>query len=955
MNKKLWLPILFLFLILTAMPGALATDLYNTTQADLIYSDNVYGLVGLEPYSPRIYCDPLVNRCLLLVYENNALMTRGVKVIYSTNLFTDCEPYDTPTCDQVNTIPDDYSGEIGYRSYFNMPYDVVYNDDLGLFFVVSDNDIYTFNPITRTWATNRTITNTSCVGGHPEFLGILNDTTAYATCVYLSGNNEYTYRINLITGVQYRLGTPVIPATVGDLDDMRGMIYLIGSTLKNTYYFRDAGGDENTWTGNSIAYAGDYLGLHHFFSGDMYYPRTENVSAGVDDGMWSAATSDLASFASPVLVYALDDSIAETINESWSFNNGYKNILVWARGSNSTGDGIYIQSWDNKPIDVNSNYDASACLGGTCAYGTDLLIYTDNSTPTITFESDKTPAVSTQTFDFTDCDTPAISLVYEDTPYTYSVKALNSLTNLPVAGVNVTLGTESDTTDANGFAEFSVTPIDSAVFIQDNQGCHTWLYVNGTATNYKLKAEIANYNDHQEYVTPATKKTTYLGNTTAWDFVTNHTIYMDPVGVIVYAHIITQDNIEIYPASYKAYVSGNNGETWTTKGTFLVPRAYSNWESGTPVKFLLYDNRSSYNVTVTLDPPTGSNITHIETVTVNNQYDVYLQIPYALLEIPCSTTNDCSPSYCGADGFFNELSGCQGFCKYKQTDCITPALCDPSLGCYDVGTSDPCTSDLQCNNTCVGSYAMYLNKCGTDGFCKEIYKECKEACNVTVGICEESVDCVLGDTIKVGWELPYFYNDTSGNSGGDSFGGIVPHTCDIQNAGTNTCYHGDKIDVTDYQAYSGVNAIVTYPPGYPATADGTNLTFSDFVIKCSDSCGATLEICDYGCSDISDSCVGKPSGVSGSLTSILSKFGFGWIATIWWYILSLVVSLGVLILASRESGADGSVGWELFGATFIIMMVIGLVTPTISGVNMIFGVLLCILIGLGLAAKLSRQ
>lgn len=938
--------VLLLSLIVISVPAQ--SFEYWTNSSTLVYSDTIY----TDPYSPKIACNEESNKCILLVYDNNVLATRGVKVIYSTNDFQGCDSPFNSECRTITTITHDYSDELTWYPHYNMPFDVVYNEDYQIFYIASKSTIYTYTPSTNTWATNNSISSYDCDGNagvqYPDFLGFLNDTTALTLCLSWSQSKIYAYGYDIMGESLSQYGSASFPST-----DPTTIEKLRGFLTRTTTFELDAHAESEDVEHaeyDSIGYSGDYLGLHHYFGDAMYYSRDENLTGNISGGIWYSESSDLVTFGNPVLKYAIDTSIAETINESDSFGEGQKLFLTWSRYSNSTGNGIYVYEETNKPVILDSNYNFTAILStgsySTNDYGEIFTLYTPSDEVNITFDSDKTPGTDTLEFDFSDCDVPGVTAVFENTPYDYKIVVRDALSNTVISTATVNFNGVNHYTDANGETEISIQPIQGAEFLAEQQGCHWWLYTDGTANSYYYNVIKTGYQKETGYVTPASKKNSYIGNTTAWNFEKTKTIYISPEGVNLRVHIMTEDGIEIYPESYVTYVTGNNGGTWTYKGEFRISRAYNNEY---PARFLLFDNRSSYNVTVTLDYPVGTNVTETLEVEENEEYDVYVHIPYSLLELPCEMDKDCSPSFCDGSGFYNDFGGCQeSVCSYETYDCIIPDLCDDNIGCFDETTEDECKSDLQCNNSCVSTYLMSLGLCGTDGFCKSIIKECSEPCNETVGVCQESVNCIVGNDVKVGWEVV----------GSNSFTSMITDQCDLSNTGLKECVHGAKFYRTTLQSLGfDFEDIRTYPSGWTAErgtdTNGEYIKLHDVVIGCSDECDVTVDFCPEGCSDELDECLAEsPSAIGNSFANLLAQMGLGWIIPIWWYLLSIVVSVLSLIVMHGYGNVEPKTSWEFGGIILIIMVVIGILIPEVSFVNPFIGTVIGVIVALVLSNKL---
>jgi len=526
---------------------------------------------------------------------------------------------------------------------------------------------------------------------------------------------------------------------------------------------------------------------------------------------------------------------------------------------------------------------------------------------------------------------------HENAPYNYTLWVRDSISNTSVSGVTVTFNNETRTTGSDGRTSFLINPIQGAYFTAIKEGCTYWLYADGSPTTYLLRTYKSGYVNSTRSISPATENTVTIGNTSTWTLETNRTIWLDQSGVIVTLHVLTEDGIEIFPDSYTGYVSGNLNQTWTYKNGLRISRAYNNeW----PTKFIMYHNTTTFTLSATLEYPGGANMTTTQAVVTDNQYDIDFVIPYSLLELPCATSSECAPSFCDGNGFYQQLKGCQNSqCRYNTLDCISPSLCDPDVGCFDYATNDTCTRNLDCNNTCVDDYSMLLGRCASTGYCVNLYRECTGECNATIGICQDFANCVIENDKVVGWQIP-------GKTGFNTIGSL---NCDLNTAGLSYCYHGDLITAA-YLSSIGATAsgIATYPGGWPASSQGSDVLLQDIVLTCEPDCSITTDYCPYGCSDELDACLeGSPSDAGTSITGALDLAGVGWVIDIWWYIMALVVTVIITVLIAKNS--SGAVAWQLPAIIFVGIILFGLAIPDISHVNWIIAVLISAVVAIFVA------
>lgn len=889
MSKRLGVGGLVFLLCLILISNQGQAIEYWTNQSSLVYGDTFY----TDPYSPKIACNEEANKCILLVYDNNALATRGVKVLYSTNLFL--------TSTTITTITHDYSDELAYHPNYNMPYDVVYNNEYNKFFVISKSTLYSYIPSTNTWATNASVTSYDCDTNagvqYPDFLGFLNETTALGFCLSWSASDIISIEYNVLSNTLTEWGSKNFPSSdPTTIEIMRGFQQQTAATNEIDVYAQSEDAENAEY--DTISYPSDFLGLHHYTGSNLYYSRAENATGNISAGIWTAATSDLASFSSPVLKYALDTSIAETVNESDTFTTGQKLILTWSRYSNSTGNGIYLTYEDNKPVIIESHYDCAYTISSTGETDTGdiVLMYTSADEFNLTIDCDYVPLAWTGKIDLTGCDAGHIIADNLASPYDYSFLIRDSITNDGIATATIDLDTDSETTDANGYAEFSIQPVQNSYFKIEQAGCTFYLYTWGNPRTYSLEVSKAGYQTYNEYMTPAVPE--FSGNVSTWDIETNRTILLDPSGVILYVHVYTADGVEIYPTSYNISVSGNNDLTYTFKDNYKILRTFTNL---LPSKFLLFDNRSSYNITVTLETPTDT-YTIDRAVTEDNSYLIEFFLNETLLDLPCTKASDCSPSFCDEYGYFHDLRGCGADyrCNYENDDCLVPDLCDAEIGCFSLGTDTPCSNRKHCSNEtmCIDEYSMYIGLCGIDGYCKKVERQCMTGCNDTTGVCNELEDCLIGNYESIGYEIP-----------GTGLSHTLNVVCELENAGYKYCENMGFIPNEQLAALGKTkNDVYFYPDGLSFIETEDGLKIMDVVVTCSESCDISYDFCESGeCSKDKKSCLAPAASSAGMLAAVWAAWQYinGMIPVELRFLAWTVFTIAIMLIYRSELGKHG--------------------------------------------------
>lgn len=966
-----------------------------------IYAESSCGflLPSTEPYDPKIACETDGDSCVAIFYDHQSLCSQGLKYSVSFDGFESSCP--SAQCYHGLIT----STSFGQTTYLNpmierggeLPYDIAWDDNTNMYYIVIGAKVYVipaYDPQVAGVTPYRVTDGFALATGGTAGADLTPDCCTETG--YKSGQG-YSCATNSIHGIKFanddatklfgtyqaqpfKGGLPydwdgyfayftydVTNTTTtgnGNLYDCSELYTTpscsAGSNFGTDYYSAYAEySDSGSWKYNIEAqldyctgttdvvhdfdnFASPNDDFNHFYFGGNLYWRNETIST-----MYSSESSDLSAFSSPELQYSELVGINEAINQSDADSGGNSNFYIWYRSSSLTdgSDGIWLQEQTTYPVIVNSNKDVFVTLScdvesyTTTGSGKIMQLYTPCQTGnSITFISSYSPQSDSRTFSFGSCDTVSFGLHYPDNPYDFTFTVKDAISNEVLSGVEISMTGESDeTSDSNGQAVFNINAITSPSFKSSASDCSYQLSTSGTPKTFYVSAEKDGYVDTDYQTTPADLTEADINS---WSFDDNDLITMYPNGVVVDVHIFTSDGEEITVDSYNASVTGNNGLTYT----FIKNKAtLRNWNRNIPSTFLLYDNRTTYNITIDIEYPGGSD-SQTKSVTENNQYDVYFYLPYTFLDLPCSDISDCVGDFCDLSGFHHKLSGCvDQNCEYSTTDCQTPDLCDDEDGCYSVGTEISCTKDSQClYNTnvteCIDDYSMYVGFCGSDGFCKQKEQSCTTFCNETVGYCNEKAQCIVPDITDIGFEW----------EGGKS---LTHYTCTFDNAGTSYCIQHGEITYAELQSLGKTISDVYFThDGFKITDTGTSYKIGDVVVSCSDTCDVGISFCNSGeCSADTNQCLNNAA--PNDFGSMIWN-GWLWVSSfvpvelrmLAWLIFTVIV----MIYYKQETGEHGKSNDQ---STLIVGFFIFVAGFTIGWIHWIF----LLILGVGIALIISQK
>ncbi len=369
-----------------------------------------------------------------------------------------------------------------------------------------------------------------------------------------------------------------------------------------------------------------------------------------------------------------------------------------------------------------------------------------------------------------------------------------------------------------------------------------------------------------------------------------------------------------------------------------------------PARFLLVDNRTTFEVNLTLSfagttyttfQYQGADYTSIN-VTQEETYTFWFVVPAA--NQPCLKNEDCLASYCEGN-VFNLLIGCiNNVCDYSPTSCSF--FCDDVIGCYKSKTTRECNSTFDCESVCTGNYTAEIGLCASDGFCVLDRYTCDSPCenyevvtvegNKTIGMCPEIFSCyVLGAAGTV----QRFLINVLYEGALESVKIVdVRFYCTLFNRGQKECISGTSVPLT-------VDVMNTIPDVWVYNTNASDYIFQDILVSCSAICNLTYEYCPYGCDSVVGACNREPTSPEGQGRNIIEMFKGWWYAffpniyerTIMWVIIA------ILIASLVEYGAGGKVGrgmGVMFGFVMMGMLLGGVfIDQVVFEVAFVFTVL----------------
>jgi hypothetical protein len=893
-----------------------------------------------QPRGSRVVCsDDVPGECAYLRFNT---VYNTVTLTFSPNNFTNSWTTITrtvPGSDITNDI--DFLGE-----YYPLPLDITWID--GVFYLFVKNNVYNF---TRTQDSVITI-RTEDLG--VSYLNFLTDTTAARLKIKRDTPSAQIEidEVDILTGnvVVDIIDNPSFvtcydPAG-GGAEKVQGWVAKAGSTYiyEVKFYFYRCPGTYTTYTmSNGLGnIPSDYDGVYYYRESRFLYHRAENLTGNVSKGVYESTTSDLSSFSAPVLIYAENSSIDEKIRTA-DYKNGlaygfyaferYSNRTTLVFGENQYY-GIYVYYQHEQRIPVVSNvYNIDDLSQETTQITAVLRCATPNVTRTYT---DVSPELSSP------CTNPEIEIYspYKPTyytfnlnipsncrgdsayylnlfywqPYTTKVYAIDEIFGTYIENISITLDTDTNTTNAEGYTEFDIYPLTNTTFtiLENNPtSCYETYIASGNSKIFQAYSTGSGYLDDFDILTFVDDNPINI-----LDFDKSGIITMIPDSTSVEVHLFTKDLIEISPISAIVRENGSNITYWYSNGDFYQTNTV---QDSLPVTFVLIDNRSSWSAIFSVE---YGGITYTKNLTIeqNQNYRVDLIIDDISTEMFCSSNDDCRISHCKGT-FYKEFVGCiSSQCTYSSEQCLANYLCDETIGCFDVKSTDSCEVDEDCDTVCLNNYTMSAGSCLSDNYCGIKRRTCSEGCNSTLGLCNEFAQCVTGTSENFNVVLYEDYNVVMGSQS--------TITCSLDNSGTSFCLPAVTINKADLIFYGATIRDMSVSPENRLYIERTDhYYFYPISVTCSESCGLTYQSCLQSCSPDTGACtgIGVPFNEYAQNVSDYIDVGVDMLNQIFPNIQSKTMISAIIILILMGglvyglNKVNGSSNWEVGVAGSIIM------------------------------------
>lgn len=881
---------------------------------------NPWYLSGLfsAPRASSIACSPSLSHCLTIIYDAVGTKLRGFLVADPRTNWGTFMPFANFE-KSVNYA--------GYSSTFvpfgNYPFGVQYNKNNGNYYFWYYDDTlshpiqpYVYYPINNTikLLTQLPLPLLTC----PIVFG---QGTANTGNLYYDGYGS-VWKYNMFTGTNVNTGTstPYGSFFCNSIDLLRTYVGEKPNGIAQIYLaiqYQYAGTKNTTFSANMTGFPAGFAGIHYELNNDIYYAI--NATANVTWGIYKVTSPDFFTYSGNALYYAFNPAIDEYIPHSIGAKADAGAMYQQYRECNSTYGGygcpqidvsnvsftpIYFQSVVINPITLANtpvqtfvqascnalNYTTS---GTTSGVGTLTLGLPCTTNITITFiNTNLRPDIYTETISLpVGCSQFFIKATYSE-PYTLQVKVTDGLTGQPVQGALVTLDSSTNTTSSDGKAQIAnVFPFDSPTFVsQSFYGsplCSQALQTIGTVHPFYYSVGKSQYST-------VTTSPLYLVNGTNQQAIGSLTSVIYPNAINVQLTTHTMDGFTVNPITIISNWSGAFNQSNILQGGSYNPNQTT--AGGMPVNIILYSNLSTYNLTVYV---TFNNVTYMKVTSITNGTNsdclggyctIDFTLPYTFTNFPCFINNDCVGGTCLGNIFY-DLNGCKaGICSYNQQFCTS---CDSRVGCYNIGTTEPCSGDLDCNKTCTSPSTARYGYCASTGNCvyKNVPCDSNVACiNTTIpiiaangstigsyaaGICANHQVCFSQSTtqqlfqiIKQWVSIGFILNPLSVTTNTTLYlDQRVSCTPTEASSTARQCITGVNIPKIESGSIPESNQIVTQVGGTSNTwqyeqspYDSNYWRFFDISYQCDLNCDTDIDFCQYGCNTETGYCFQQPVG-----------------------------------------------------------------------------------------------
>lgn len=892
MMKKLLFGLFVSFFLGMALFGSV-----KATEYDPSYPWYLTTLIS-TPRASSIACSPTLSHCMVLAYDDTPIIGKKIKGYFIQDPRSYWGTYTPPNFE----ISADYTGLDTYNPFMPYQFGVQYNSANGFYYFwygANGATIYVYYPI------NNTISFIVTKNDGSSCPIVYGQGTANTGNVYYDSAGIKKY--NMFTGADTATGSATCKPTcsepifekayVGEKSNGNFQIYF-------TMRYDFSGTKNIICQKNMTGFPAGFAGIHYELNDDIYYVM--NGTVNVTDGIYKIHSTDFITYSGNTLYYPFNPAIDESILNSIGADSDVGVMYQQFRTCNSSYGGascpqidvsnvsynyLYFQSVVINPVTLVispvSTFVQASCIGlnyttsgTTNGVGTLTLGVPCTSNITLSFtNTNLKPDVFTETINLpSNCDHLFIKTTYSQ-PYTFISHVTDFLTGAVIPNVTVQLGTAINLTDASGNAYFSNTfPFDSPTFVVSSftgsPTCGQLLQTSGTSHPYFYSASKSEY-------TTVNINPLYLVNTTNQNAVSSIRTILAPNGINVQITAHTIDGFEVTPVTTSTNWSGAFFQSNLIQGTSYNPNQTS--AGGLPVNILLFSNLSAFSLTVNMD---FNNATQTEIKTITNETNDYCVngfcvidfiLPYSFTTFPCALNNDCVGGTCIGNSFY-DLQGCRaGTCSYIQTICPS---CDTRVGCFNQGTTQQCTGDLDCNKTCLSSSSASYGYCSSAGLC--VYKNINCNSNVncinttipilssngtilgnySAGICadhqvcfSQSITQALFQITKNYVQIGFIFNPLSVESLHKLYlDNRVSCTPTEASATQRHCISGVNVKIIEDGSTPESNDIVTQVGGTQNNwqfkvnpLNNAYYQFNDISYQCDLNCELDIKFCEFGC------------------------------------------------------------------------------------------------------------
>lgn len=941
--------------------------------------------------SPKISCaedsSGVLQHCGLIYYDNSS---NNVVFYFSTNKFATFTAYNVVSVDFSS-----FENFTAITSQFSMPMDIRWDSSTNLYQIAVRNKIYVFNPSTSTISTLITYTYDS--KRMNSIIGFLNDSSVLV--LHVDDNNvgsngqcaQATGRLAVNTFTASGTGTECVTAfgSLGSLTaaqslssvDASGFSGKSGSTTLYKVDYKWVANSPASGTTTSLGNYPQTVDLPDYWDNSNIIARN---STGSGKGVFKTSTTDLSTFGSRGLYYSM--STGETVNQQDGYSGTGVQSIVYI--NNTVGRNVLqifirqfvpvtvfnaLLSWNNQQTTTVNATVIFSCSGyNQTASGSLLSMKTPCATTSATIYSSNIPASFSFNFSSLSCSSVLLTTLFS-TKSSVLYKVVDSISRNSIPSAVVTIGSTTGTTNNNGEATLSITPISNTNINKTESNCR--IDVSPTFRNSDLII----------YTTSivASGYQTFIDIGSTFPRRLNVKIMpLDLIGTRAIVHLYTLDSGEIFPSNIIVRASASNQVPVIIDGNSFINQSI--WYKVPATYFFANTSSSTFNATFNITM--GNNKTYETSVTlsINTFNDVIIFTDYGAVNGYCQTNTDCRKSFCSTETFTSFVTCSNNQCIYQPQQCNDATLCSNNYGCFDFKTTQTCNDDSNCQSECVGDYTSKTAFCDS-GFCIQKLISCQGTvfnqsstannCNNSTGLCKFTDACK-----KIGSSLtPLTILEIQSKEGlvnqivqrigiggllgligvGSSNGTILLDktiSCGFGNTGNFQSANGQNIEYVQTGQRACISGIslpkkdgftyITVPNNWLTKIDtSNNIIFNDAVVSCAAdlTCKLDVQFCQFGC--LNGQCVGSPassktgnSEISRTIGSLIFGFFPDDTSKMWLFFMGLIafMLLGAGLTRQPVIGLGGGLGWTVVSIFTYLPLIIGAPVALLMGLILAF-------------------